>query len=970
MKKILKYLGIVILVLLIAIIATPFIFKGKLIELTKSQINEQVNAKIEFGEFDLSIFSSFPNLLFEINDVKVIGKDKFANDTLFNMKKFSAEVDLMSVMSDNIKIKSIIIDNPIINGIVLPDSTANWDIAKVSETNEVEETTNDVEVASSDDGGFNLALNLFAINNADISYNDYPGNMSANIKDFTFELNGDLSAEKTILNIKTLIKQLTFEQDGVKLVNKAELAYDANIDADLEAFKFTFAENLFRINTLELGFEGFVAMPDDNIDMDIKFATNKTDFKSLLSLIPAVYMTDFESVKTSGNLKLDGFAKGVYNETSLPAFDLNLIVDNAMFKYPDLPAEVNNIAINLNINNPDGVDDHTVIDLKNFHIEMAQNPFDISVLTKTPVSDPFIDGNFKGKIDFDKMKDIIPIDSMELSGILTSDLSFKGNLSTIEEERYEDFHAEGKIGLANFLYKDADFPDGVLIEETELEFSPKFVALNSFKTQIGKSDINANGRIDNLLSYVFNDDLLKGVFNVNSTNFDLNELMPEEETSETDIATTETTSTEESTEPLEVIEIPRNIDFELNTNFTKVLYDKLVISNIKGKMTLKEGIASMDNLKMNMLDGSMLLSGSYSTADITKPGVKFDMGISDFDIKKSYDSFKMIQESAPIAENCTGKFSMDFVFESILNDSLSPVMNTVNGGGMFSSNKIVIDNSDIFNKLATVLKNDEYKTVELADLKVKFTIVDGNIEVEPFKTKSGNTEFEIGGKQGIDQSLAYNMNIKIPSKDLGAEANAFMSNLSGIAGSNGIDVKIPEIIDIKGLITGTVQDPKISLDLKDQANNVVDDIKEQVKEKINEEIDKAKEQAIAEAKKQGDKLIAEADKQAAQIEKTAQQTAKDIRSNGKKAAQSIRDEAKKQGDKLIKDAGSNPIKKKIAQEGSKQLIKEGNNQATATEKEANNKAKAVEDKGKKEADNLRKSARDNAAKLISEAEKQ
>jgi len=66
--------------------------------------------------------------------------------------------------------------------------------------------------------------------------------------------------------------------------------------------------------------------------------------------------------------------------------------------------------------------------------------------------------------------------------------------------------------------------------------------------------------------------------------------------------------------------------------------------------------------------------------------------------------------------------------------------------------------------------------------------------------------------------------MKIPSKDLGSQANAVMSNLSAVAGANGIDVKVPEFIDIKGLITGFVDKPIIKLDLADQASNVADDI--------------------------------------------------------------------------------------------------------------------------------------------------
>ncbi len=974
-KKILKYLSIFILVVLIALISVPFMFKAKLIEIAKEQINEQVNAKIEFGEFDLSIFSTFPNLLFEINKVKVSGVDKFEGKTLFQMDKLGAKVDIMSVFGDNIKVIAISLDRPIINAIVLPDSSANWDIAKATTDTLAVETEEETPSNDGESGSFKLSLKSFEINNANISYNDMPGNMSAAIDDLTFALSGDLGAEKTELKISTLIKKLTFKQDGVNLVNKAELEYNAEFDADLVNSKYIFKENTFRINALELAFNGFVQMMEnDDINLDIKFNTNKPTFKSLLSMVPAVYMTDFADVKTKGNLELKGFAKGAYNENTLPAFDLTLKVGDAMFKYPDLPAAATNIAIDLNINNKDGVEDHTVINLKKFHVELADNPIDLRVLTKTPISDPYIDGNLKANIDFAKLKTVVPLDSMSMTGTMTSDISFKGNLSTIEQEQYEDFHAEGILALNNFIFKSADFEQGITISETELEFSPKYVALNKFTTKIGKSDISANGRIDNLLSYYFKDETLKGEFNVNSNLLDANEFMSDDETSDIQTQSTaesteqKTDATSETTEETGVVEIPKNIDFKLNTNFKKVLYEDLVITDINGAMSLKEAVASMDNLKMNMLDGALNLSGEYSTKDITKPSAKMTFGILGFDIKKTYDSFKILQESAPIAKNCSGKFTMILNYQSLLNDSMMPVMETVNGGGMFSSKQITIDNSDVFNKLAGLLQNDKYKTLELADLNIKFKIVDGNIEVEPFKTKSGKTEFEIGGKQGIDQTLDYKMNIKIPSSELGSSANEIAGKLSALAGANGLDVNMPEIIDIKGLITGTVQKPKISLDLKQQAQNVVEDIKEQVKEVVKQEIDKAKKQAIEEAKKQAAKLLAEAQKQAAAVKKTAQQTAKSIRSNGKKAAADIRNEAKKQGDKLIKDAGMNPLKKAAAKEAAKQLNKEADKKAKKVENEANNKANKLVNEANKKADGFVNTAKQKGDDLIRKAE--
>jgi len=132
MKKILKIIGITFLILLILFVSLPFMFKGKIIEMVKEQANANLNAKVDFGAFDLGLISTFPDFNFSIDNVTVDGIEKFEGTQLANIKNLTLKVDLMSVISgDEIKIKTIFIDNPIINAIVLADSSANWDIAKV-----------------------------------------------------------------------------------------------------------------------------------------------------------------------------------------------------------------------------------------------------------------------------------------------------------------------------------------------------------------------------------------------------------------------------------------------------------------------------------------------------------------------------------------------------------------------------------------------------------------------------------------------------------------------------------------------------------------------------------------------------------------------------------------------------------------------------------------------------------------------
>lgn len=962
MKTFFKIFGISVIIILGLLVTIPFIFKDKIIEMAKSEINNQVNAKVDFGEFDLSIFTYFPNLNFEINNVSVVGISPFEGDTLMYLKQLSAKVDIMSVFGDKIDILGIHLIEPKINAKVLADTTANWDIAKPTE--EVAEEGTEAQ-STEESGSFHMALKTFSIQKANIIYDDVPGDLYAEIKNLDYELSGDLSLSTAELKMNLLIEAITVKMEGIKYLNKVNMAYTAGINANLDNMKFDLLENEFKMNQLVLAFAGFVQMnTDDSYGMDLSFNTNKNQFKDILSLVPAVYTADFADIKTSGALKLEGFAKGTYSDTQLPAFNLNLNIDNASIQYPDLPTAMTNIFVDLNIDNTDGIDDHTVIDLKRFDLMLADNPFSARYITKTPVSDPYIDGSVKGKIDFDKLKDVMPLDSMSLKGIMTMDVSMRGHMSTIEQEKYDEFDAKGHIALENFEYKDAELDYDVFVESTHFEVAPQYFTLQNFDAKVGKSDFHAEGRIDNFMAYYFKDELLTGAFNLKSNLIDGNELSGGETTEET---TTETVV--DSTEaPMTVVELPKNIDFALNTNINKILYDTYEITNFKGKVQLKEAVAKMQDVSMNIVDGLLTMNGSYDSRDVQKPKIDFKMGMKDFDISKTFKAFNTIQKLAPIAENCSGKIKLDFNLTAVLDEQMEPIQETMNGGGTIQSDLITIGGSNALNQLANLIKSDKYKEAKIKNIDGTFKLENGNIIISPMDVKLNDSKATFGGKQGVDQSIDYLLNVNIPRSDLGA-ANQLIDGLLAKGGQATQNIDLGESIKADIFITGTIEKPHFSIGMKDMAGNAKEQVKEQIKEKVKELIDDTKEKAIAEARKQADALMAEADKQSEKLMSEAEKQAQAIRDNGKIAADKAKAEAAKQIKDLTDQAGNNPIAKIAAQESAKKLQAEADKKAQQLQSEANKKADQLVAQTQKQSDNIKAKAKAEGDQLITEAEK-
>ncbi len=908
-KRILKWSGISFLLLLVLIIIAPFIFKDKIVQIVKDEANNSLNAKVDFGDFDLTLFSSFPDFRFKIQNVSVINVEPFKGDTLAFIKELSFDLNIKSVIrGDQYQVNSLVIDEPKINGIVMTDGKANWDIAKASTD------TATVQPADTSATKFALKLKSLEIKHANITYNDMQGNMSASLKDMNYTLSGDFTQDNFLLSNLLEIAETSFEMGGVGYLTKAKTRFKADLDMDMPNMKFTFKENELDLNDLGLSFDGFVSMPKDDITMDLKFAAKQTEFKSILSLIPSVYSKDFASVKTEGSLKLNGKAAGTMHSSAdgksdtYPSFEVNLGIANAMFKYPSLPKSVNNINIDVHVENKKDYLDATVIDINKFHLEMAGNPIDMWAHVKTPISDPDLAAEVKGVINLTSVKEFIPLEKGdEMSGIVKADISAAGRMSSIDKKEYDKFKMAGSLEIDKMNYKTTTLPYEVMLNMMKLNFTNQFVELAGFDALMGKSDIKANGKIENFMQYIFKDSLIKGNFNVQSNFMDLNELMSSSSTS-----TAAAQPAAADTVAMTVAEVPGNIDFNLNANFVKVLYDNLTIDNMNGNIVVRQRKVDMTNLNLGLLGGKVLMNGFYETSNPKKPTVDLTFKVDNFDIQKTFAAFNTVQKLAPIGQYAKGMFTATLEnFKADLDQTMSPILSSLHGNGVFKTSSVTVGGFPAFVKLGEALKIEQLKNLNIQNVMAEYEFKDGRVNLRnPVKVKIDKIDAEITGSTGFDQTIDYNWKMTVPTEMFGAQANSMVGSLLGQANAAaGTNVSMPKTVKVNVGFGGTVTNPTVKTgtkageagaSLKDQAISTVKDKANEEAQKILADAQAQVAKLKADAQTASDKLKTEAyaaaDKQVEEVKNPLAKIA------AKKAAELAKKEADKQAQKLLDEA--------------------------------------------------------------------
>ncbi|MEZ4884127.1 MAG: AsmA-like C-terminal region-containing protein [Chitinophagales bacterium] len=835
-KKIsLIILGIVLL-FVAALIIAPNFFKAKIVTFAKEQLNANLNAHVDFSDISLSLIKDFPDLHVCLENLEIAGKGDFEGDTLANISQLALTVNVKSLFNqEQIEVKQVKVIDAKILAKVLRDGRANWDVT-LPDTIEV---TN----AEAEPTTFNVGVQAYSLANTDIIYDDASLDTKVTIKGLNHEGKGDFTQDLFTLNTKTTMDAFTINYEGIAYLNRVKTKVDTDFAMDMVNGKYTFKGGKVLLNALPIDVDGWLQMPptSDDINMDITFDAKESDFKYLLSLMPAIYMNDFKGVETKGRMALKGFVKGTYNAQKMPGFNVDLKAMDAYFQYPDLPKAVENIQVDMQIKNPDGVPDHTEINFSKFAFQVDQDPFEIVANIKTPVSDPNFDMKAKGKVNLTNLAQSYPMEGAKMSGMIEADIVAKGKMSDVEQSRYEQFDMSGDLKVNDLIYASTNLPQDLNVKSLSMFFTPSNVQVRDINAIVGRSDFKGSASVENILGYAFGKGTLTGKADIQSNQFDCNEwLLEEGETLPAD------PDAKGASEVYEVFEVPENIDMTITAKAGKVLYDNIELKNVTGKLLVKDESIELADFSSETLDGSIVMNGSYSTKDHSnKPHVSMEYDMKEIDVVQAFITFNSMEKLAPIAKYIKGNFSSKFKVSGNLNENMMPDMSTFDGNGLFAVLKGSIAGFKPMDKIANALQIKELEQVKNFDASTIFSFENGRVSVKPFDISPFGVKMNIFGTHGFDQTLDYDIKVQVPRDKLGAQAKSLVLSLTEQLAKKDIVLDVPDFININLKLTGTLQDPKVETDFTDAlasaGKSVVDAAKELIDESVNMVKDEAKE---------------------------------------------------------------------------------------------------------------------------------
>lgn len=794
LKKILLYTGLGLLVIVVSLALSAFLFKDKIIRNFIEAINQDLNTKVKVGKFDVSVFQKFPKLSIVLTDVYVEDSHE-GQYPLLTAGQVSFQLNPLEVYRGKYNIKGLEIEN----------SETNLKINRQGENNYTVLKENKAD--NSDTGIVGFALKNIQLKNARVRYVDQLNDedlifssekLSASIHSsnnvYKIEAAGLLTTEKIRVGRTSLLAGKAFSI-------RTNMAYhDTNHTLTIEPSILFLKKSEFLVK----GNYNWAKTPAIDITVDGK----DTDIQTILSLLPESAAQQFTQYQSTGETYFSAALNGQLTTTKNPGLTVEFGLKNATILHPDTKAQIDNANMEGSFASSNLVDLHQAsLVLKNITGTLNHEAFQANLVIQD-----FIDSEvilkFKGKVDAASLIAFYPVENIQsLTGWLVTDFSFEGKLSWLNDRNTaQKVTTNGTIEMQNlnFLFGESKLPIQYLTGS--LQFTNNDLALSNVSLQAGNSDFVFNGFFKNIITFLLFENQPIGIEADMKSNFiDVDELF------QVGFSSEKSNDYQFSISP--------NLNLNFNCDIKSLRYQRFAAHKLKGDLLVKDEVAVSRNTKLKTMGGDLSFSAIVDAKNHKAIDVLTSAKLNGIYLDSVFYVFKNFDQKFIEDRHLKGQATADVSLELTLNEKLKLFQETLIADIGMTIKNGELNNFEPLKSLNKYLDDEGLSQLRFADLKNDIHIEKKTIYIPQMLVRSNVTAIQISGTHTFDQHIDYRLITPLRNKkkiDVTEAANALEEN----NGQLKLFLKI----------TGTTDNYKVQYDTEAFRKKLASEMKKEVQE--------------------------------------------------------------------------------------------------------------------------------------------
>lgn len=314
---------------------------------------------------------------------------------------------------------------------------------------------------------------------------------------------------------------------------------------------------------------------------------------------------------------------------------------------------------------------------------------------------------------------------------------------------------KGIIGFDRLRLRTQEFGLPIRMRKTALTVNGSTITLKNATLRVGRSNIVASGDVTGAYRAMTARGILNAHLSVSSDMIDCNQLINSLSFPQDTIeSVTDTIPTE-----MRLFVVPANINFELQTNLKKVVFDKMEFENVHGAIDIKNQSIHLKDLSMRALDAQMKAVMVYKASSPRGGYAGFDFKIEDINVAKLVDFIPALDTIVPMLRSFKGHVQFDVAADARLDSVMNIRIPTLRSAIHIKGDSLVLMDGETFAEISKMLMFKNKKENVFDSISVNVTVNDGNVTIYPFLVEIDRYKAAIGGRQGLDMNFDYHISI-------------------------------------------------------------------------------------------------------------------------------------------------------------------------------------------------------------------
>lgn len=491
------------------------------------------------------------------------------------------------------------------------------------------------------------------------------------------------------------------------------------------------------------------------------FHFRKVNLNAILNVNDLLLSSTKDSALISSKLINLKIHKGEDADRSLSA---TLTINTTLAKYRDL------LDTSMKQVNFDFKADEKTTTLPQFKAEMKLQNFEMQATDSiySYIKNLKMDAEFIPKSDNNaaQMASEIMTDSVTLSQ-KTAFVTIMGAQTHLKVSKTPAniWEPSGNLSFKSIYAHAPEYVYNLKTSQSGIAFVNDDITLNRTKINFGDTDMTLTGELKHARGFK-NGELVTANLKVESDFTDANQLMlalapPEtgEIVTAKDEVVLDSVKAANVTPGKRIFRIPKQCDFRFSTYVKAFRMGFININDIKGEMTVKDGVVKMNDIKLTTLSANMDAYMKYNPKSDKEASLDFRFYISQIDMNQINDVVPVMDTLFPAIKSFEGKADFRIKGNVLLNENLDFKLPSLRGVAALKARNILVVNDPAFNDVAKAIsfKPKQKNPVKTFDAEVEFK--KGEVQILPALLEVDKYRIALGGVQRLDMSYDYHVSV-------------------------------------------------------------------------------------------------------------------------------------------------------------------------------------------------------------------